>query len=261
MSRIYASFSDPSLAEKAAGALLDYGVRNEDVSLIRGGNDQDITEWQSRHTGMPSTYGTYSNYQSSMTENPASTYASDASMTNATMTPADDASLRAANYTSESEYTENRAAMDEETEDSKEDLAAKGGISTTTGADAGAGAAKGAGIGLGVGILAALAAIFVPGFGLVAGGGALALALGGAAATTGAGAVAGATTGYLKDQGVDAEVAVDYEKALLAGGALLEVSVPSNDVDEVTARQVLAKYGAANIGAYAINNSSDAYVS
>src|SRR5579872_4376852 len=31
---LYASFADASLAEKAAGALLDHGVRNEDISLI-----------------------------------------------------------------------------------------------------------------------------------------------------------------------------------------------------------------------------------
>lgn len=31
---LYASFADASLAEKAAGALLDYGVRQEDISLV-----------------------------------------------------------------------------------------------------------------------------------------------------------------------------------------------------------------------------------
>ena len=31
---LYASFADASLAEKAAGALLDYGVRKEDISLV-----------------------------------------------------------------------------------------------------------------------------------------------------------------------------------------------------------------------------------
>ena len=33
---IYASFSDPKLAHKAAGALLDRGLREEDLSLIAG---------------------------------------------------------------------------------------------------------------------------------------------------------------------------------------------------------------------------------
>jgi len=36
---IYASFIDASLAEKAAGALLDHGVRAEDISVVRGHND------------------------------------------------------------------------------------------------------------------------------------------------------------------------------------------------------------------------------
>jgi len=31
---LYAAFSDASMAERAAGALLDYGVRKEDVSLV-----------------------------------------------------------------------------------------------------------------------------------------------------------------------------------------------------------------------------------
>ncbi len=42
----------------------------------------------------------------------------------------------------------------------------------------------------------------MPGVGLVVGGGALALAIGGALGTTAAGAVAGGMAGYLKDQGV-----------------------------------------------------------
>ena len=36
---IYASFNDPDLAEKAAGALLDHGVRAEDISLVRKGTN------------------------------------------------------------------------------------------------------------------------------------------------------------------------------------------------------------------------------
>ena len=34
MAHLYASFQDAALAEKAAGALLDYGVRKEDVSIV-----------------------------------------------------------------------------------------------------------------------------------------------------------------------------------------------------------------------------------
>jgi hypothetical protein len=143
---------------------------------------------------------------------------------------------------------------DDDTDDT--DLAAKHGISTTTAADAGAGAVKGAGIGLGVGALAALAALMVPGFGLVVGGGALAAALGGVAATAGAGAAAGAVTGYLKDQGMEDHVVTDYSDAVTSGGALLAVHLPSGDVDEATARTVLDKYGATNVNTYATTSSS-----
>ena len=43
---IYASFDDIDMAEKAAGALLDHGIRNEDISLIA--NDRYLD----RHTAV-----------------------------------------------------------------------------------------------------------------------------------------------------------------------------------------------------------------
>jgi uncharacterized membrane protein len=173
---IYASFEDKDHAEKAVGALLDHGARDEDISLVR------------------------------------------------------------------------KAREDEREEDY--DLSAKSGISTTTGADAGSGAAKGAGVGLGVGILAALTAVFLPGIGLVLGGGALAAALGGVAATTAGGAIVGAVTGYLKDQGVDEDMAQAYGETIDRGGALIAIQVPSGDLDEARAEQVLAKYEAGNVRGY-----------
>jgi len=127
---------------------------------------------------------------------------------------------------------------------------AKSGISTTTSGDAASGAMKGAGVGLGIGALAALASLFIPGFGLVTGGGALAMALGAAAGTTAAGAVAGGVAGYLVDQGVPEAAAVDYEKALEHGGAIIAVSLPSNDVSRTDAEQILNKYQATNISSY-----------
>lgn len=107
-----------------------------------------------------------------------------------------------------------------------EDLekSAKTGITTTTPADAGAGAAKGAGIGLAAGAVAALASLFIPGVGLVIGGGALAIALGGAAGATAAGAISGGLTGYLKDQGVDENDINHYNSVVKGGGAFLTVS-------------------------------------
>jgi hypothetical protein len=120
---------------------------------------------------------------------------------------------------------------------------AESGITTTTGADAASGAAKGAGIGLGVGAVAALVSVLVPGIGLVIGGGALATALAGAAATTAAGAIAGGMTGYLKDQGVPEEMAGRFSSHIERGGAVVSISVPSNDVDYDRAQAIFAKYG------------------
>jgi len=119
---------------------------------------------------------------------------------------------------------------------------AESGITTTTGADAASGAAKGAGIGLGLGAIGAIASILVPGFGLVVGGGALAMAIGGAIGTTAAGAVAGGVTGYLKDQGVNDEDAARYSSAFDEGAAMLNVSVPTGNVDEATAKEIFGKY-------------------
>src|ERR1700680_2232782 len=34
MGTLYASFEDASMAEKATGALIDHGVRSEDISLV-----------------------------------------------------------------------------------------------------------------------------------------------------------------------------------------------------------------------------------
>jgi|SRR5579862_1138353 len=139
-----------------------------------------------------------------------------------------------------------------EAEGSGEDIesAAKAGISTTTGADAGAGAVKGLGWGAGLGILAGIASLVVPGFGIVLGAGALATAIGGAVATAGAGAVAGAVTGYLKDQGMDEQVAADYERDLANGGAWVAVTNASNKVDDATIREILQKYGATGSNLY-----------
>ena len=110
-------------------------------------------------------------------------------------------------------------------------LAAKTGLSTTTPRDARVGATKGAGIGLGVGVLAGLASLFIPGIGLVLGGGALAAAIGAAVGTTVAGAVAGGVYGYLKDQGVPEAAATAFTQTLEQGGAILTVHVPSGNVD------------------------------
>lgn len=173
---IYASFADAKDAEKAAGALLDYEMREEDLSFVRADIDED--QWRSYEEG-------------------------------------------------------------QELEDK-----AEGGVTTTTGKDAGAGAAKGAGYGLLAGAVAGLAMLWAPPVGLVLGGGALATAIAGALGATAGGAVAGAVTGYLKDQGVAPEKVREFEDNLESGGAVLELAVPSGEVDLDTAQNILAKYDA-----------------
>lgn len=123
------------------------------------------------------------------------------------------------------------------------------GISTTTPEDAGKGAAEGAAIGAGLGIAAALISLFIPGIGLVTGGGALATALGGAAGATAAGAVAGGVTGFLSDMGMPADAARDYEAALKRGGILVSVH-DADDADQGEIRQILQKYGGGQSGVY-----------
>jgi hypothetical protein len=310
---LYASFADASLAEKAAGALLDHGVRNEDISLIsrehtgdydpnaekrdytthaatleerRAGAAVADTEDTVHDAGRGTVHGAES-VGNRMAEG-GDRFAAGASRAVGADRTADnleatadrrdaDADYRAAqartnaegatdrdwnkdpnrtwtddpNWTNDPNRDPNTTVIDHTTgEGDRTELAAKQGLSTTTPGDAAAGAAKGAGIGLGVGILAALASIAIPGFGLVVGGGALATAIAGAAGATAAGAVAGGVHGYLKDQGVPDHVAMDYNKAYEHGGAILGVTVPSNNVDEATVREILSKYGASNVNVY-----------
>lgn len=124
---------------------------------------------------------------------------------------------------------------------------AEHGITVSTPEDAGVGAAKGTGVGLGVGVLAALAAVTIPGVGLVLGGGALAIALAGVAGAGVAGAVAGGLTGLLKDQGVNEDQALHYSNRILAGGSLVSVYTPSNGVPAETVMAIFAKYGSSDL--------------
>ena len=192
---LYATFGDAEGAERATGALLDYGVKAEDITLVR----QKPAENQT---------------------------------TEVTTSRADD------------HCYDNLATGNEEFDIEKE---AKEGITTTTPEDAEAGAIKGAGVGLSVGAVAALASMFIPGLGLIVGGGTLAIALAGVAGSTGAGMIAGAMVGYMKDQGMDNETAHQYAEAISLGKALLSVSVPSGMVDESTVRSILDKYGATHV--------------
>jgi hypothetical protein len=95
---------------------------------------------------------------------------------------------------------------------SEVERAAASGITTTTAADFTKGAVIGGTAGLGLGIAAGLAALFIPGIGLVAGGGALASALAGAATATASGALAGGIAGYMRDMGIEGETPDYFEQ-------------------------------------------------
>lgn len=270
---LYATFADNALAEKAVGALLDYGVRQEDISLImkqpdahdRKENNDEVRDSEDRAnwtedrdranwtdndrvvpTGSTVADPNYSNDQTRFTDagvTPATTVVNDP---NANYQMAAEDRAWGTDVEDNRTYTHDDHAKHEHAHD----IQAKQGISTTTPADAGVGAAKGAGIGLGVGILAAVASVMIPGFGLVVGGGALATAIAGAVGTTVAGAVAGGAYGYLKDQGMPEHIAAEYNKQYEAGQTIFAVQVPSNNVDRVTVEQVLGKYGASNVNTF-----------
>ena len=146
-------------------------------------------------------------------------------------------------------YVKNRPASWDEDKETGYDVvkSAEGGITTTTAGDAAAGGLKGAGVGLGVGILAGLAAVTIPGIGLVLGGGALATALAGAAATTAAGALAGGAYGFLADQGIQPEVVTRLATTVDEGGALVSVTTPTANMTHEAIEAVLAKYEAHDV--------------
>ena len=286
MAHLYASFADASLAEKAAGALLDYGVKQEDISIVAhenhaatretmydtsGGANPDAGYTNAGTAGYGTATGAAAGLGNGLAETGdritgATTGAFGAEGAAAGYNTAAAARADAGEGTAQIYDNPTTTAvgsdlnpMDQGGPDSAAsrandpgatDNAAKHGISVTTPEDAGEGAVKGTGIGLGVGILASIAALAVPGVGIVLGAGALASALGATALAAGAGAIAGGATGYLKDQGVPADAADRYHGTVTGGGAVLSVSIPSGDVDQATASAVLSKYGASDVNAY-----------
>ena len=121
------------------------------------------------------------------------------------------------------------------------DMASKG-ITFTTPEDARAGAAKGAGIGLGVGILAGLAAIALPGIGLVLASSVVATAAAGAVGAGVAGAISGGIYGYLRDQGTDDYTAEAIRGRFEAGEIIVEFQCDTVE-ESSTVRGLSAKYG------------------
>ena len=312
MAHLYASFADASLAEKAAGALLDYGVHQEDISLVAHDAYSQMRESAYGTQAGDAQYGTTTSvaagvgrgasnvgdsavdatksvgdrlaqvgdkvagsvsgafgaegaatgYDAAAAERSGSAEVRTGMAGNEAGIHGSAASAGSADVYSSPMTTGTATGMagdlnpmdqggpDSAVSQGDTATAAKRGISTTTPEDAGEGAVKGTGIGLGVGILASLAALTIPGIGLVLGGGALAAALGATALTAGAGAIAGGATGFLKDQGVPHEAADRYHGMVAGGGAVLSVNIPSGDVDQATAEAILSKYGAADVNAY-----------
>jgi len=236
---VYAAFADAAMAEKAAGALLDYGARQEDISLVA--NDAYARERASA-VGRVST--TSNGVVASEIEAPA------AVDPNAPGTANLEHQAQAGHYYHRGIEDDRDIPAPNRPDAAELERDAKSGISTTTPADAGAGAAKGAGIGLGLGIAGGVLTLLIPGVGFVLGGGALALAIGAALGTTAGGAIAGGVVGYLKDQGMADEPARAYAGAIENGGAVLAIRLPSGKVDRAAAHDILAKYGAQNVGAF-----------
>ena len=244
---IYASFADPANAEKAAGALLDYGVRQEDLSVVA--NEKYTWSEAQRVGDTPSSGRLGGETRGAVLDRPTDS----AGYRESRIGDPFYSDVTDINTTDRITVVETDVDIIDRPDNTES--AAKHGFSTTTAADAGAGAATGAEIGLGLGVLAGIASIaFVPGVGTLLGAGllsqAIGLAVAGAAGTTAAGAIAGGVTGYLKDQGVDSHVAEKYNDVVTGGGAILAVTLPSNNVDVATGEMVLAKYGANNISNY-----------
>jgi hypothetical protein len=132
-------------------------------------------------------------------------------------------------------------------DNNREQAHAARGISTTTPADAGKGAAEGAGWGVGLGLILGLAAVAIPGVGLVAGAGALVAGL--TAATAAAGAVAGGAYGFLNDMGLPPQTVTHLQNHLQSGGPILSIGVTPT-VPQTEIIELLEKYGATSTQAF-----------
>lgn len=102
----------------------------------------------------------------------------------------------------------------------------------------GGAAGAGAVIGAGFGVLAGLAAVTIPGIGLVA-------AIGPIIASGVLGAVAGGLIGSLVDAGVPAEHAEYYAEGVRRGGTL--VAVATHDADVPRAVEILNRHNPVNL--------------
>ena len=102
----------------------------------------------------------------------------------------------------------------------------------------GEGTATGAAIGAGLGLLAGLAAVTIPGIGIVA-------AVGPIIAGGIIGAVAGGLVGSLVDMGVPADEAEYYTEGVRRGGTLLTVSTADSDAPR--AIEIISRHNPVNM--------------
>jgi hypothetical protein len=256
---IYATFASDSDAERAAGALRDHGVPAQDISFLLPVDEQpsDTTTLESSDTTaqppmpadipvpdfalpspppMPVLPGRLKqNLQGGgMAEDVMGvpSYRYDALGAVIPDTPP---------TSGETEHQPRHIPVMEE-----EDRVDRG-ITTTTAGDTAKGALEGAGIGLGLGLALGIATVFLPGFGFVAGTGALVAGL--TAATAAAGGVAGGVFGYLVDLGVPHETAQHLSDHLESGQPMLDITIgPETREGEVVA--LLRKYGATFVESY-----------
>ena len=223
---LYAAFIRPQDAERAIGALIDNGVKPQQICLVV----RDAA-WLAQAPA-PNQVQILARDHEPLATDPLGNHALDTPIS----VPGE---LR-------TELMPNDGSPDRQVHEPPSDYdaerAGKLGLTVTTPADAEKGALRGGAWGLGFGALAAVASLAVPGVGIVVGGGALASALVAAAAATGAGAVAGGVIGFLKDQGIPAHDLEEYEHAL-DGGAILSVHLV-NERDRVVVHGILVKYGA-----------------
>ena len=283
---IFASYRNLDDAEKAMGAVLDHGLRPDEVSLIANENYVQVGPDEAELVSnlppfSPEEYGRQRN-EIEMNESTGTSYGHAAvsdlgqspyhpegnwggptgNFAGAEMAGGIESSDALSEYRGSGEpYETDDGAPAYKTrirsegehltavEAQQAKRRAESGITTTTPDDASAGAVKGAALGLGVGVLAALASVFIPGIGLVVGGGALASAIAGTVGAAGAGAITGSIVGYLKDQGMPEEAITTYRDAFASGGVILAISMPA-DVRRENLEAILAKYGATNIDLY-----------
>lgn len=250
---IFAAFRDVTDAEKAAGALLDHGVRPEDIGIVLS-EEYRIAHGTVDDPELQYTQQAIVTGPSGRTERPDPLGnelrgSGEVPVLGGEMGPKSE--VPGLNRIEHEKHPGEGLGLSEHSgiPSYDPDRAAKSGMTTTTPHDAAVGAAKGLGYGVGLGTLAAIAAVTIPGFGLVLGGGALGMALASIAGSAGAGVITGGLVGYLKDQGVPEGEAGAFHECCDDGGAILGVTV-RDDVAKDEIERIATKYGATRVGKF-----------